>query len=101
MAFAGPEPDLDEEKYPLSVDTILKLLAQQRQANETIALALKLVSQTNEENSKLAQENMNLKAKISKYQSKKDSSVRIPLVLAERLSRQGIIKFSLDTLKFE
>lgn len=54
MAFAGPEPDLDEEKYPLSVDTILKLLAQQRQANETIALALKLVSQTNQENSKLA-----------------------------------------------
>lgn len=101
MAFAGPEPDLDEEKYPLSVDTILKLLAQQRQANETIALALKLVSQTNQENSKLARENMDLKAKINKYQSKKDFSVRIPLVLAERLSRQGIIKLSLDTLKFE
>lgn len=44
---------------------------------------------------------MNLKAKINKYQSKKDFSVRIPLVLAERLSRQGIIKLSLDTLKFE
>lgn len=101
MAFAGPEPDLDEEKFPPSVDTILKLLAQQRQANETIALSLKIISQMNQENAELARENMNLKAKINKYQSKKETNVRIPLVLAERLARKGLIKFSLDTLKFE